>query len=699
MDQRDGRVVYTESQDGNMQRKNRVTGESKSIRPSANNTTDTTGGGPYRFHWDTPLFFAPNDPGVLYAAGNKLFRSTDRGDTWTAVSPDLTSGPDRNAQMIMGVRNSDVRISANDGIVCWPCIVAAQESPKQAGIYYTGTDDGVVSVTKDGGKTWDKTLADRMPGFVKGGFVSEVAPSRADAGTVYVTQDAHRINEFETHIWVSNDFGATFRSLNANLKGEAIKTITEDPKNPDVLYLGAETGMFISIDRGKSWQKFRGQNFPDIRVDEIVVHPRDNALLIATHGRGMWILDHLEPVQEYAAAQAAANDVKLFTPGPALQWRQWDDRNDEFWGHQFWVGENPPTQAVLQLYFKKAASDVSLRFTDAAGKTLREMAVGGNRSQAGIETVCWDMRVDAIGAAPGPALNTPRAGGAGPGGGGAAGAGAGAGGGGAAGAANPQAAAAAQGGGRGAGGGGRAGTNVPQPDAGFMPMNPCGGGGGGRGGFGGGGGAPMVLPGSYNVSLVVAGKVVETKPLKIVADPLLQNDNGRKRAAEMALELHESQRHGQLAADALGSIESQMADVSAKVKASKAPDAVKAQFDAFVKEFDATKAKFGVGPAPAAAAAPAGGGRGAGGGGGGGGRGGGAPVDQANVLGRVNTLKGDLSGFGDMVSDTQMKSYTELKAALPKAVADANAVIVKAMAMSQTLKKYDVVLTVPAPVK
>jgi hypothetical protein len=106
-----------------------------------------------RFHWDTPLFFSPTDPGVLFVAGNKLFRSTDRGDSLDGGEPDLTSGPDRAAQMIGGVRNDQVRVATNDGIVCWPCIVAAQESPKQAGIYYTGTDDGVVSVSKDGGKT------------------------------------------------------------------------------------------------------------------------------------------------------------------------------------------------------------------------------------------------------------------------------------------------------------------------------------------------------------------------------------------------------------------------------------------------------------------------------------------------------------------------------------------------------------------
>jgi hypothetical protein len=688
MDARDGRIVYTESQDGNVTRRNRLTGESRSIRPSASNTTDPNPSGNYRFHWDTPLFFSPHDPGVLFVAGNKLFRSTDRGDTWTAVSPDLTSSPDRNAQMIGGVRNDQVRVATNDGIVCWPCIVAANESPKQAGLYYAGTDDGVVSVSKDGGKTWDKTLADRMPGFVKGGFVSEVAPSKFDLGTVYVTQDAHRLNDFETHIWVSNDFGATFRSLNANLKGEVARSITEDPRNGDVLYLATETGMQISIDRGKSWKKFKGQNFPDIRVDEIVVHPRDNALLIATHGRGMWILDHLEAVQEYAAASAGTADVKLFTPDQALQWRQWDDRNDEFWGHQFWVGENPPTQAVLQVYFKKPTTDASLRFTDAAGKTLREMPLG-NRG-AGIQTVCWDMRVDAIGANVAPDPNANRGGGCGsrrrgrgepPGGG------------------PPQgnAAGGAQGG-RGAGGaGGGAGRGtLPQPDAGYMPMNPCGGGGGGRGGFGGGGGAPMVLPGAYNVSLVVAGKVVETKPLKIVPDSALQTTRAGSARPKWRLICTKSSAADSRPPMRSDRFESQMSDVGEKVKASKAPDAIKTQYDAFVKEFDAVKAKFGVGPAPAAAAAPAGGGRG---GGGGGGRGGGAPVDQTNVLGRVNTLKNDLSGFGDMVSDTQLKSYTELKAALPKAVTDANSVIIKAMGMSQALKKYDVTLNAPAPVK
>ncbi len=687
MDARDGRIVYTESQDGNMTRRNTLTGESKSIRPTPGNTTDPNPSGNYRFHWDTPMQFSMTDPGVLLAAGNKIFRSNDRGDSWTAISPDLTSNPDRAAQMIMGVRNSDVRIASNDGIQSWPAIVTVGESAKQAGVYYAGTDDGTVSVTKDGGKTWDKSLADRIPGFVKGGFVSETVASRFDAGTVYVTQDAHRLNDFETHIWVSNDFGATFRSLNANLKGEVARSITEDHRNADVLYLSTETGIFLTLDRGKSWRRLSGHNFPTIRVDELTIHSRDNALLVATHGRGIWILDHLSPIQEYTQATTSAADAKLFSIDPALQWRQWDDRNDEFWGHQFTLGENPTTQAVIQMYFKKALGDVSLRISDAAGKTVREISVPANRAQPGIQTVCWDMRVDGIQAGGGGGANAADAGRAG--GAGAGGAGFPAGGG------PPQAGAAGQAGRGGGGGGGRGGGAIPQPEAGYMPQNPCGGGGGGFGGRGGGGGGgaagPMVVPGTYNVALVIAGKVIETKPIKIVGDPMLQNDNGRKRAMEVALDLHELQKRGTLTADALTSVDNQMSDVATKVKASKAPDSVKQQFEAFQKEFDTVKAKFGIGAFAAQAAAA--------GRGGGGGRGGGAGVDPNNVLGRISQLKGDLMGFGDIITDSQLKAHTDLKAALPKAMAEGNAVLIKAMTLSQTLKKYDVTLTVPAPIK
>ncbi|MBZ5496349.1 MAG: hypothetical protein LAP85_08100 [Acidobacteriia bacterium] len=707
IDQRDSRIVYTESQDGNMTRKNRVTGESKNIRPTPENVTPAPAAGErYRFNWDTPMIFSPHDPGTLYVAAQVVFKSTDRGDSWMALSPDLTTNANRNDMMIMGVKDSDVRISRNDGIANWPTIVSLAESPKQPGIFYTGTDDGVVSMTRDTGKTW-QNITDKIPGFPKGAWVSEVVPSRFDAGTVYVTVDAHRLNDFSTYIWASNDFGATFRSLNSNLKGEVVKTLTEDLRNQDALYIGTETGIFLTLDRGKSWARLKA-NFPTVRVDEITLHPRDNAMLVATHGRSLWILDHLEPIQEYAAAQNAAADAKLFSIGPALQWKSMDDKNDEFWGHQYFLGENPPFEAMIQYSLKKQANDVKLKITDNLGKDVRELTLTGNKLQAGIQTGCWDTRVEPIPAnipAAAPGQPSPRGGGAPPG----------------------------QPSGRGGRGPVIPGIPQPQPEAGYMPVNPCGGGGagggrGGGGGFGGGGGnaGPFVLPGTYNVALLVDGKTVETKPIKIIADPESQlNDVQRKRYTEILMDLHEMQRKGTPVQQALNSLFSQMTDVAAKVKDSTSvPAAVKTQFAAFNKEFDAVRVKFGV------PQAVGGGGRGGGPGGGApaGGRGGApgaaagaaAPAAVENtggfnpamqggfgggrgqgpgLINQASSLKGQIGSFWEMPSDALLKQYNDLKLAIPKAMLEANAFLAKVPAMSDALKKYDITLTAPAPIK
>src|ERR1044071_5314528 len=260
-------------------------------------------------------------------------------------------------------------------------------------------------------------------------------------------------------MWVSTDFGATFKSMVNNLSGENVRTLTEDTRNRDVLYIGTETGIFLSLDRGATWQRLKA-NFPNVRVDEMTIHPRDNAMLIATHGRALWILDHLEPIQEYSSAKAAAADAKLFTPGTALQWKTKDDRNDEFWGHQYFVGENPPNEAVVQYLVNRPVSDLKLRVSDAAGKTVREVTIPSAKMQAGIQTACWDMRVEPIVA---PAGDSAAAGG------GRGGRGGGGGG----------------GGGRGAGGGSAV-PGVPAPvPTGYTAENPCAdgpGGGGGRGG-------------------------------------------------------------------------------------------------------------------------------------------------------------------------------------------------------------------------
>ncbi|HYT73452.1 MAG TPA: hypothetical protein VEL79_01780, partial [Vicinamibacterales bacterium] len=387
-DPRDNRVIYSESQDGNIVRVDRTTWESISIRPQP-----PQGDPAYRWQWDTPIVISPHDPAVVYVAANKVFRAPDRGLTFTPISPDLTSNIDRDALVTMGLKGSDITISRHDGIGAWGTIVALAESPKKAGLLYAGTDDGNLQVTRDGGKGWTNVYA-KLPDAPRGGYVSRIAPSRFDESTVYATIDDHRQSNYATYVYASRDYGQSWKSLNGNLPtfGEVVvKTITEDQKNPDVLYLGAETGLFISVDRGATWWHPK-TNLPTVRVDEITLHPRDNAMVLATHGRALWILDHLEPIQEFAAAQKT--EGTLFSPPPSSMFRRpARDRNYEFWGDQAFFGENPPQAAVLAYYVKNKPGDVKLRITDAGGRDVREISIPATATKPGINTVCWDLRV------------------------------------------------------------------------------------------------------------------------------------------------------------------------------------------------------------------------------------------------------------------------------------------------------------------
>ena len=271
-----------------------------------------------------------------------------------------------------------------------------------------------------------QNVTDKLPGFPKGGWVSKVVPSRYDAGTVYVTSDSHRIGDYETHIWVSNDFGATFHSLNGNLKGE-----------------GGQDADRRSAERRRAVRRHRDGDFRHARSRQELGAPQGEP---AQRARGR---DHAASARQRDARRrrtAAASGSSITsrrsrnTPrrraarptrscsrsSPALQWKAFDDKNDEFWGNQFFVGENPPTEAVIQFYLKKPMTDVKLKITDAVGKSIRELPVTGNRLQAGIQATCWDFRVEGLPAAGGGAAGAGAlAGRVGAGGGGAAGAGAG----------------------------------------------------------------------------------------------------------------------------------------------------------------------------------------------------------------------------------------------------------------------------------
>jgi photosystem II stability/assembly factor-like uncharacterized protein len=662
----DNRVVYSESQDGNITRYDRVTGEAMNVRPQAG-----PGEPALRWQWDTPLTMSPHDPKIIYAPANKVFKSLDRGLTFTAISGDLTGGTSRDDIVTMGLKNRDIQISRNDGIAAWPAITAFAESPKRPGLLYAGTDDGHLQVSRDG-KTWTDVIA-KVPGLPKDIYVSRVAPSRFDEGTVYATFDGHRQNDFETYIYASTDFGQTWKSINANLKGEVARTITEDLKNPDVLYLGTEAGLFVTLDRAKSWMRLSA-NLPTVRIDEITLHPRDNAMILATHGRGFWVLDNMAPIQESAAAQAA--DAKLFTPPPTVMYRRpASDRNYEFWGDQTFFGENPPQAAVIAWQLKKNVGEVKLTITDAVtGKDVREISgqALANSNKAGYQAACWDLHVQPL-AAPAAAQR-----------------GAGAGGRGADAAAQPSAAA-GQGGGPGAAGGRGGGAAAVNPfGAG------CGGGGGrgGGGGFGGAGGGnpgPFVLPGTYNVSLVVDGKKVDTKPLKVLADPeVALTTIERKKLYDMAMEMHELQRVANDVSTALTPLNTRVAEIGKELASrNDVPADVKASVDGFTKELAAVVPKFAAG----------GGGRG-GGGGGGGAQPAATPGQPAvvSVAGRITTAKNGLMG-GMWPTSQTTRAYDDAKAMAPKAFAEANAVITKAAALSATLAKYKLTLAAPAPIK
>jgi hypothetical protein len=387
-------------------------------------------------------------------------------------------------------------------------------------------------------------------------------------------------------------------------------------------------------------------------VDEITIHPRDNAMILATHGRAIWILDHLEPIQEYAAAQAAATaDAKLFTPPPyAMYRRPARDHNYEFWGDQVFYGENPPQAAIISWINKRQVGDLKLRITDAGGREVREISgrVLANSTKPGIQAACWDLRVQ-----PAPAL--PRAGG-------------------------PGEAGRTGGAGR-AGGGGQA--TEEREESPFGAGCPATGGIGG-GGFGFGGpnvNGPFVLNGVYNVSLIVDGKTVDTKPLRVNDDPdVLLTSVERKRNYDMAMEMHALQAHVTDAAAAHASLTRQMTDLEKTLAdRSDVPADVKASFDAVKKDLGALAPKLMVPQ---------------GGRGGGGGRG--AAADS--LLVKIGQAKNGLTG-GMPPGDQTTRAYTDAKAQAPKAIADLNAAIAKASTLSTALQKYSLTLTVPAAVK
>ena len=378
-------LVYSDAQGGMLNITDTRSGVQKMIYPYPNrvgSVGDAMLNHKFRFNWNAPIALSPQNPGVVYFGGNVLFRSRNHGLSWEVISPDLTTNDPKKQQSSGGSIVTD-----NTAAEFHTTLLSIAPSPLDSNIIWTASDDGLVHVTRDGGKTWRKTFTN-VPGLAPNAWLATIEASHFDAGTAYVTADHHQDDDYAPYVYMTTDFGTTWTSIRGDLPARAWWThvIREDPRNRNLLYLGTESGVWASWDRGAHWQSLRG-DLPITPVRDIQVHPRDNDLILATHGRGLYILDDLTPVQQVTSVMA--NEAALFDIRSTIKWTTWN--RDGNLGQRLYAGENPPNGALLSYYLKaKVTGDVSIEIADAAGKVIRRLPRLANA--AGVQRVVWDLR-------------------------------------------------------------------------------------------------------------------------------------------------------------------------------------------------------------------------------------------------------------------------------------------------------------------
>jgi len=386
IDPEDPWIVYAESQDGNLIRRDLRTHESRSIRPREDDDHMPR----YRFQWNSPVVESKHDRQTIYYGGNYVFKSSNQGDDWKRISPDLTTGVDRKTLSIMGRKVEDrTMLSRNDGVAAFPTITTLAESQVRAGILWAGTDDGNVQVSRDG-ETW-KNVVSNIPGVPKGTYVSRVLPSAFDAGTAYVAFDGHRSNDFNIYLYKTTDFGETWKPITNGIpKNEGtLHVIREHPRNRDLLFAGGEFGLYISFDGGENWQELKN-NLPRVPVDDIQVQPRDNDLILATHGRSVWILDSINGLEQMNP-QSAAMAVKVFPIRPGVMWKMRERKS--FDAHDTFEGENPPQGAIIDFWSKSKPEMKDVKVTISHnGRVIA--TVKPKSVEAGLNRLVWDLRFD-----------------------------------------------------------------------------------------------------------------------------------------------------------------------------------------------------------------------------------------------------------------------------------------------------------------
>jgi hypothetical protein len=381
VDPNDPDIVYTESQDGNVQRRHLRTGQGASIRPreggpgaggGAGGGGGGRGGGGFggpsriRYNWNTPYILSSHNPRIVYVGGNFVYRSVKSGDEMKAISPEITRTKRGSA-------------------------TALAESPRNPDVLWAGTDDGFLWVSRDGGVKWEN-VTDKV-GLPGPRWVATIEPSRFEEGRCYVCFDAHRSDDDEPYIYVTEDFGKTWKSLRGNLPTGSSRCLREDITNRNLLYLGTEFAAWASIDRGQSWTKINN-NLPTVAIHEFALHPTAGEIVAATHGRSLWVLD------VSALRQISTDTVKakatLYQPRTAMVWRVEPPRGSSSYGSgsRRFVGENPAPGAQLYYSLSQKAQKVGLKVLDFTGKTVMEAS---GRTEPGLHRLAWNLRTAGTG--------------------------------------------------------------------------------------------------------------------------------------------------------------------------------------------------------------------------------------------------------------------------------------------------------------
>jgi photosystem II stability/assembly factor-like uncharacterized protein len=371
VDPQDPDTVYSESQYGVLVRYDRRTGQSVGIQPQPG-----AGEPPLRWNWDSPLAISPHSHKRVYFAANKLFRSDDRGDSWKAVSGDLTRQIDRNTLPVMGKIWGPDAVAKNVSTSFYGNIVALSESPKKEGLIYAGTDDGLIQVTEDGGAQWRKI--DKFPGVPDGTYVSRILASQHDAGTAYAAFDRHKASDFAPYLLKTTDAGRTWTAIQSDLPANGpVRAIAEDHVNPRLLFSGTEFGLFFTIDGGKKWVQLKG-GMPTIAVRDLAIQKRMNDLVVGTFGRGIYVLDDYTPLRDLKP-ETLEQDVVVFPITDGLiyiETRQYGLRGKGFQGESFFTADNPPYGAQFTYYLKDEIKTKKQQRRDA------EKEAGKKKAQA-----------------------------------------------------------------------------------------------------------------------------------------------------------------------------------------------------------------------------------------------------------------------------------------------------------------------------